>query len=104
MIFIFMLSCVFSYDLQALEECVDFNIETDRKIYHSGENLFLNVNIKIDEGFHIYSVHPEKSLGDLNKRVTLGFDILFHKSHAPDNDVFTNYLIDLPDYNLMSNS
>jgi len=62
MIFIFMLSCVFSYDLQALEECVDFNIETDRKIYHSGENLFLNVNIKIDEGFHIYSVHPEKSL------------------------------------------
>ncbi len=43
-------------------------------------------------------------LGDLNKRVTLGFDILFHKSHAPDNDVFTNNLIDLPDYNLMSNS
>ena len=60
--FIFILSFIYSYDTQALEECVDFKINNDRGLYYSGENLFLNIDIKIDEGFHIYSVHPEKSL------------------------------------------
>ncbi len=48
MIFIFMLSFIWPYDLKALEECVDFKIETDREVYYTGENLFLNVNIDID--------------------------------------------------------
>jgi thiol:disulfide interchange protein DsbD len=46
----------------ALENCVKFDVEVDRKVYFGGENLYLKFNIEIDEGFHIYSVHPEKSL------------------------------------------
>jgi len=45
-----------------LENCVHFNVSNDRSIYYPGENFYLNVDIKIDKGYHIYSTHPEKSL------------------------------------------
>ena len=51
-----------SNDTSALENCVNFDVQVDRKVYFSGENLYLSFNVEIDEGFHIYSVHPEKSL------------------------------------------
>ena len=50
------------FDTSELENCVKFDVEVDRKVYFSGENLYLLFNVDIDEGFHIYSVHPEKSL------------------------------------------
>ena len=50
------------FDTSKLENCVKFDVEVDRKVYFSGENLYLLFNVEIDEGFHIYSVHPEKSL------------------------------------------
>ena len=50
------------FDTSELENCVKFDVEVDRKVYFSGENLYLLFNVEIDEGFHIYSVHPEKSL------------------------------------------
>ena len=58
----FLFSISFSNDNLALENCVKFDVEVDRKVYFGGENLYLSFNIEIDEGFHIYSVHPEKSL------------------------------------------
>ena len=53
---------LYSENLNALDNCVDFNINTDRKLYYSGENITIDFNINIDKGFHIYSVHPDKSL------------------------------------------
>ena len=62
-LFIFFLSSFsLANDNLALENCVKFDVEVDRKVYFGGENLYLKFNIEIDEGFHIYSVHPEKSL------------------------------------------
>ena len=58
----FLFSISIANDNLALENCVKFDVEVDRKVYFGGENLYLKFNIKIDEGFHIYSVHPEKSL------------------------------------------
>lgn len=58
----FLFNISFSNDNLALENCVKFDVEVDRKVYFGGENLYLSFNIEIDEGFHIYSVHPEKSL------------------------------------------
>jgi len=58
----FLFNILFSNDNLALENCVKFDVEVDRKVYFGGENLYLSFNIEIDEGFHIYSVHPEKSL------------------------------------------
>ena len=49
-------------DISKLENCVNFKVKTDRNIYFSGESLSLIFDINIDDGFHIYSVHPEKSL------------------------------------------
>lgn len=61
-IIISLFSLSLSNDTSALENCVNFDVQVDRKVYFSGENLYLSFNVKIDEGFHIYSVHPEKSL------------------------------------------
>ena len=58
----FLFSFSLANDNLALENCVKFDVEVDRKVYFGGENLYLKFNIEIDEGFHIYSVHPEKSL------------------------------------------
>ena len=61
-IIISLFSLSLSNDISALENCVNFDVQVDRKVYFSGENLYLSFNVEIDEGFHIYSVHPEKSL------------------------------------------
>jgi thiol:disulfide interchange protein DsbD len=45
-----------------LASCVKSNFTLDRNIYYSGENLFLNIDIEVANGYHIYSVHPDKSL------------------------------------------
>ena len=58
-IFISFLSC---QNYEALENSVTFNINPDRKNYYSGENLYLNISLNINKGYHIYSVHPDKSL------------------------------------------
>ena len=58
-IFIFL---TLSFSNAGIDQCVQFSINTDRDNYIAGENLFLNIDINIDDGFHIYSVHPEKSL------------------------------------------
>ena len=60
-ILIFIQSFLFS-DTNNLENCTDIKYSTDRQVYFSGENLYLNFEINIDDGFYIYSVHPEKSL------------------------------------------
>ena len=61
-IIISLFSLSLSNDISELENCVNFDVQVDRKVYFSGENLYLSFNVEIDEGFHIYSVHPEKSL------------------------------------------
>jgi len=60
--FLFGISLSNEFDTSALENCVKFDVEVDRKVYFGGENLYLLFNVEIDDGFHIYSVHPEKSL------------------------------------------
>ena len=45
-----------------IDNCVKFSVNTDRQDYYAGENLFLELNISIDSGYHIYSVDPTKSL------------------------------------------
>ena len=60
--FLFGISLSNEFDSSALENCVRFDVEVDRKVYFGGENLYLLFNVEIDDGFHIYSVHPEKSL------------------------------------------
>lgn len=60
--FLFGISLSNEFDTSALENCVRFDVEVDRKVYFGGENLYLLFNVEIDDGFHIYSVHPEKSL------------------------------------------
>ena len=49
-------------NLKELENCVHVNFSIDRDIYYPGENLYLTFEIDIDNGYHIYSVHPDKSL------------------------------------------
>ena len=46
----------------SVDNCVEFSVNTDREIYFSGENLFLELDVKVENGFHIYSVDPSKSL------------------------------------------
>ncbi|MAZ60945.1 MAG: hypothetical protein CMG50_02055 [Candidatus Marinimicrobia bacterium] len=60
--FLFGISLSNEFDISALENCVKFDVKVDRKVYFGGEDLYLFFNIEIDDGFHIYSVHPEKSL------------------------------------------
>ena len=63
-------SCIFlqnnfELDLQnnfELENCVHVEFSKDRDVYYPGENLYLTFKVNIDDGYHIYSVHPEKSL------------------------------------------
>jgi len=59
---ILILSSLFSLDLSKLENCVSYEVSLDRDLYYAGENLYLNIDFKIDEGYHIYSVDPNKSL------------------------------------------
>ena len=49
-------------DKISIDNCVDFSVKTDREIYFSEENLFLELDVKVENGFHIYSVDPSKSL------------------------------------------
>ena len=49
-------------NLDALDNCVSFETSLDRNVYYPGENLMLKFNIEIEKDFHIYSVHPNKSL------------------------------------------
>ena len=60
-----LLSFLFSFSIAAdssIDNCVSFNAKIDRTDYFPGENLFLELNIVIDEGYHIYSTDPSKSL------------------------------------------
>jgi thiol:disulfide interchange protein DsbD len=59
---LFSISLANEKDNSVLENCVKFDVAVDRNVYFAGENLYLSFNIEIEEGFHIYSVHPEKSL------------------------------------------
>ena len=59
---ILIFSSLFSLDLSKLENCVSYDVSLDRDVYYAGENLYLNIDFKIDEGYHIYSVDPSKSL------------------------------------------
>jgi len=56
------LQSVLVSDTNNLENCTHIKYSTDREVYFSGENLYLNFEINIDDGFYIYSVNPEKSL------------------------------------------
>ena len=75
--FILLSSLLFSLDLSELENCVNFDVQLDRSDYYSGENLFLNININIDEGFHIYSVDTSKSLSPTFNEIIDSTFILF---------------------------
>ena len=44
------------------DDCVQFTPKLDRSDYFLGENLYLNLDIKIKDGYHIYSTNPDKSL------------------------------------------
>ena len=61
---LFYFLCSFNYgdNLDNLDNCVSFQTSLDRETYYPDENLFLEFNIDIEKGFHIYSVHPNKSL------------------------------------------
>jgi len=61
-LFYFLFSFSYGENLDHLDNCVSFKISSDREIYYSDENLFLTFDIEIEKGFHIYSVHPNKSL------------------------------------------
>ena len=61
--FVYLLfSFTYAENLDHLDNCVSFETSIDRKVYYPNENLFLKFNIEIEKGFHIYSVHPNKSL------------------------------------------
>ena len=61
-LFYFLFSFNYAENLDHLDNCVSFETSLDRDVYYPDENLFLEFNIKIEKGFHIYSVHPNKSL------------------------------------------
>jgi len=62
-IILFFLQCFcFSEDFSNIENALDFSVSNDRTIYYAGENLYLNFDINIDKGYHIYSTHPDGSL------------------------------------------
>ena len=60
--YIIMQSFLFTEVSTDLENCVKSNFTLDRNIYYPGENLLLNIDIDVANGYHIYSVHPNKSL------------------------------------------
>ncbi len=64
LIYIFLsLSILFSANSEiSVDNCVSFSFDTDRDVYFPGENIFLELDINIEDGFHIYSVDPSKSL------------------------------------------
>ena len=62
LISLFLASFLLSNDNSSIENCVTFDVKVDRNVYFPGENLYLLFDVKIDQGFHIYSVHPDKSL------------------------------------------
>ena len=64
---IYYIILMFSFLFPAVNEvtvdnCVNFNVKTDRNDYFPGENIFLELEVNIADGFHIYSVDPSKSL------------------------------------------
>ncbi len=63
-------SFLLSNDNSSIENCVNFDVIVDRNVYFPGESLDLLFNIEIDQGFHIYSVHPEKSLSPTYVEIT----------------------------------
>ena len=60
-ILVFLQLIIFPFNSE-IENCVHVEYNTDRENYYPGENIYLNFQINIDEGFYIYSVNPEKSL------------------------------------------
>ncbi len=45
-----------------VEQCVSYELKLDRTDIRAGETAAMTVDINIQKGFHIYSVHPEMSL------------------------------------------
>ena len=50
----------------AVENPLDFSCSLDKNNYRSGEVIKLILNISMDKGYHIYSVHPDNSLSPTN--------------------------------------
>jgi len=61
-IILFLFSFSFSDSLEAIQNAFKFSISKDRLVYHAGENLYLDFNVNIDKGYHVYSSHPDGSL------------------------------------------
>jgi len=61
-ILIFLQCFCFSEDFFNIENALNFSVIKDREIYYAGENLYLNFDINIDKGYHIYSTDPAGSL------------------------------------------
>ena len=62
-IILFFLQCFcFSEDFYNIENALNFSVIKDREVYYAGENLYLNFDINIDKGYHIYSTDPTGSL------------------------------------------
>ena len=59
----------FSHLLFGLEDPLNFTTSMDRIDYRGGETLTLILDINMDPGFHIYSVHPDKSLKPTNIKI-----------------------------------
>ena len=60
--YVLFFSFIYSENLDHLDNCVSYEASLDRDVYFPNENLFLKFDINIKKGFHIYSVHPNKSL------------------------------------------
>ncbi len=61
-ILLFLNSFSFSDSIDAIQNAFKFSISKDRLIYYAGENLYLDFNVNIDKGYHVYSSHPDGSL------------------------------------------
>ena len=61
-ILFFLNSYAFMDSFDDIQNALKFSVSKDRLIYYAGENLYLNFIVTIDEGYHIYSTHPEGSL------------------------------------------
>ena len=60
-IILFLFSFSFSDSMEAIKNAFKFSISKDRLVYHAGENLYLDFNVNIDKGYHVYSSHPDDS-------------------------------------------
>lgn len=52
--------------LYSVEDPLHFTTKLDRDSYRAGETMTLLLDINIDPGYHIYSVHPDQSLKPTN--------------------------------------